>query len=99
MTISLHFQNNCSQLAGKGKKLVTVFASCFSFIYRDKYKRDNSSTFQVCTRTANTAPCWLARRDYFSTKATGHVSAGLRHQHFLPIPAAVIGKHEAERQT
>jgi hypothetical protein len=73
MTASLPLKNNCSQLAGKGKKLVTVFAICFSAIYQDRNKRDNSTPFRVCSRTANTAPWWLARRDSFAAKAPGHV--------------------------
>ena len=45
MTVHNHLEYYCSQLAVKGKKLVTVFAICFSAIYRDRNKGDNSSTF------------------------------------------------------
>jgi hypothetical protein len=100
MKTSLPFKKNCSQLAGIGKKLVTVFAICsqpstrtvlcsktrrytptyqntitgqiinhLSKLYRDTYLTSN-----ICFRTANTEPWWLARRDSFSAKAPGHVN-------------------------
>jgi len=41
--------------------------------------------------TAKIAPWCLARRDNFSAKAPGLVTAWLRHQRLLIIPAAVMG--------
>jgi hypothetical protein len=76
MTAHNHLEYYCSQLAGKVKKLVTVFAICFSAIYRDRNNGDNSSTFPSLHPGANTAPWWLARRDYFSAKATGQLVGG-----------------------
>jgi hypothetical protein len=43
MTAHILLEYYCSQLAGKVKKLVTVFAICFLAIYRDRNKGDNSS--------------------------------------------------------
>jgi hypothetical protein len=41
---------------------------------------------------AKIAPWWLARRDNFSAKAAGHVTADWRHQRFLLMPA---GRYKA----
>ena len=76
MTTSLSFQNNCSQLAGKGKKLVTVFAICSLPSTGTSIMATIHQLSKLFTRTANTAPWWLARRDSFASKALGQVAGG-----------------------
>jgi hypothetical protein len=84
-------------------KLVTIFAPHTEIVtpgqlassLRSKFvppALDNSISSGIILSfagTAKIAPWCLARRDSFSAKAPGLVTASLRHQRLLIIPAAV----------